>query len=233
MCGRYSLAPGDFSEIRLEFQVDLPFELAARYNIAPTWSPGYEPPIVVEPEPGRRELALARWWMIPATWRRPLQALPTAFNARAEELEQRAFWSRSFDARRCLVPSTGWREFRGPSGRREAHQFHLDRPVFAFAGLWDEWEAPDGQRVRSFAIVTVPANDVAAPIHDRMPLVVPAEHYAAWLNPELAGAPALAAVQSAGSPVLHRYQANPKGNDVRAEGPECIAPLAKRQGELF
>jgi len=235
MCGRYSLAPAEFSQIRIEFQVEAQFELSPRYNIAPTWSPGYEPPVLLQAPSGGREIALARWWMIPAAWRKPLTALPTSFNARAEDLAKKPFWSRSFERRRCLVPSTGWREFRGPAGHREAFQFHYDHALFAFAGLWDEWVAPGGDTVRSFAIVTVAANDMVAPIHDRMPLRVAPEFYAAWLDPELAGGPALEAVRSAplpGAPLSY-YQANPKGNNVRLEGPECILPVATEQLGLF
>src|ERR687897_569525 len=106
MCGRYSLATGEFSEIQLEFQVEVgPVAgssvserpaaespaIEPRYNIAPTWAPGHEPPIVLQNTSGERELALARWWLIPASWKRPLKMLPTAFNARAEELASKRF----------------------------------------------------------------------------------------------------------------------------------------------
>ncbi len=241
MCGRYSLAPAEFSQIQLEFRVQASlelvprynFELVPRYNIAPTWAPGFEPPIVFAGESGRRELALGRWWMIPSGWARPLQALPTAFNARAEELVQKPFWSRSFETRRCLVPATGWREFTGPSGCRRPFQFHYDHGLFAFAGVWDLWSSHEGDAVRSFAIVTVAANDMVAPVHDRMPLRVEPAEYAAWLDPTLSGAAALSVVRGASARPLSRYEADPIGNDGRLEGPECIAPARTRQLGLF
>jgi putative SOS response-associated peptidase YedK len=233
MCGRYSLAPGELSQIRLEFQVEAQFEYAPRFNIAPTWAGGYEPPIIYQEPAGPWQLGLARWWMIPSSWQRPLSALPTAFNARAEELAQKPFWSRSFDSRRCLVPATGWREFRGPSGQRQAFQFHFDHALIAFAGIWDTWASPEGDTVRSFAIVTVVANDMVAPIHDRMPLCVDPPLYAAWLDPASSGASALAQLRKAADRPLSFYESDPRGNSSRSEGPECIAPRVIRQLGLF
>jgi putative SOS response-associated peptidase YedK len=233
MCGRYSLATGEFSQIRLEFQVDIPFELEPRYNIAPTWTPGHEPPIVLTSSSGQRQLDVARWWMIPANWKRPLNVLPTAFNARAEELGTKRFWSRSFDARRCLVPTTGWREFTGPSGLRQPYHFHYDHGLFAFAGVWDEWLSPEGDPVRSFAIVTVAANDIVTPIHDRMPLRVEPEQYSEWLDPNVPGERALATLRRATAPRLQQYESDPSGNDVRREGPAVIAAVRQKQLGLF
>ncbi len=242
MCGRYSLAPDEFSQIQIEFRVEARLELARRYNIAPTWSPGYEPPIVHIGNDGVVELSLARWWMIPSSWARPLEALPTSFNARAEELGRRRFWKQSFDSRRCLVPATGWREFTagtprtpssGEKGHRDAFQFHYDHALFAFAGVWDLWKSPGGDEVRSFAIVTVEATEMVRPIHDRMPLVVNPEFYEAWLDPRLSGADALAGVRGAPAREPSFYEADPKGNDVRREGPECIARAPAKQMGLF
>jgi putative SOS response-associated peptidase YedK len=233
MCGRYSLAPGEFSQIHIEFRVDVQLELEPRYNIAPTWSAGHEPPIVLTNSSGQRELDVARWWMIPANWKLPLNKLPTAFNARAEDLGGKRFWSRSFDARRCLVPATGWREFTGPSGQRQPHHFHYDHALFAFAGIWDEWMSPEGENVRSFAIITVAANDMVTPIHDRMPLRIAPDVYSEWLDPGLSGERALDAARRAVSPPLQHFETDPAGNDVRREGPAIIAPLRQKQLGLF
>jgi putative SOS response-associated peptidase YedK len=131
------------------------------------------------------------------------------------------------------VPTTGWREFRGPSGRRQAFQFHQAPALFAFAGIWDVWVSPEGHPVRSFAIVTVEANDSVRPIHDRMPLRVDPASYASWLDPLVPGARALATVRARAERPLAVYEANPKGNDVRREGPECIAPASPAQRDLF
>lgn len=223
MCGRYSLAPAEFSELRLAFQVEAKLELSLRYNIAPSWSAGHEPPIVFETREAGRQLAAARWWLIPASWARPLQALPASFNARSEEIARKPFWSSSFETRRCLVPTTGWREFNGPRGQRSAFQFHYGHALFAFAGVWDRWTMPAGEVVQSFAILTVAANDRVSPVHDRMPLCLDPSVYDLWLDPKVSGAHALAAARAPAT-ALSMYAANPRGNDSRLEGPECIAP---------
>jgi putative SOS response-associated peptidase YedK len=161
----------------------------------------------------------------PENSRLPLAQLPTAFNARAEELGNKRLWSRSFNARRCLVPATGWREFTGASGQRQPHHFHYDHRLFAFAGIGDHWFSPDGVGVRSFAIVTVPANDTVTPVHDRMPLRAEPELYAQWLDPKVPGAEALLSLRNASSPSLDHYETVPLGND--AHRPDRIAPSAK------
>lgn len=232
MCGRYSLAPAEFSQLRLQFHIEVPFELSQRYNISPTWAPGHEAPIVVHSPEAGRQLALARWWLIPSGWSRPLKALPTSFNARAEELPSKPFFASSLSARRCLVPTTGWREFSGPRGQRRAFQFHYDHTLFAFAGLWDTWVSPEGQAVQSFAIVTVAANEAVSPVHDRMPLCLDPSLYGAWLDPSLPGEQALAAARAPAAP-LALYEADALGNDSRREGPECIAPARTQQLGLF
>lgn len=237
MCARYSLVPDEFRETRIEFKFDPHFTLA-RYNIAPSWAPGHEAPIVVSPIAGRQELVKARFWMIPGNWRRPLRGLPTAFNARSEDIATKPFWKGSFERKRCLVPTTGWREFQGPAGSKRAFQFHHDGG-FAFAGLWDEW-LPPGSRadepfpsVRSFSIITVPASQKVNPIHPRMPLRVAVGDYERWLDPAVDGPGALLSVLGNPLPEPVVYECDALGNDSRREGPECIAPVRKQQLDLF
>ena len=86
------------------------------FNIAPSHGPGFEQLIVVQKE-DRRVLRLARWWMIPGFWTKPLRELPTSFNARAEDVADKPFFRAAFASHRCLVPATGWREFK-PEGKK-------------------------------------------------------------------------------------------------------------------
>jgi putative SOS response-associated peptidase YedK len=226
MCGRFS-QEAELSEIKLELkveQLELFREFRPLYNIAPSYGPGSEQAFVVQTKDGKRALRLGRWWMIPHFWSKPLKALPAAFNARAEELEQKPFWRDAFRQHRCLVPATGWREFKAEGKKKQPYQFRLDRHVFAFAGLWSRWTSPDGELVESFAVVTTEPNATASPYHDRMPLVLPPELYASWLDPR-ADATALlleARTKSMQLP-LEVYPTNPLGNNVRFEGPEVVA----------
>src|SRR3954467_1577437 len=184
MCGRFS-QEAEMSEIKLVLQVEqleLFREFRPAYNIAPSYGPGAEQAFVVSDRHGKRALRLGRWWMIPHFWQKPLKSLPAAFNARAEELSQKSFWRQAFRDYRCLVPATGWREFRAEGKLKQPYQFRLETSPFAFAGLWSRWTSPDGELVDSFAIVTTPPNAVAQKYHDRMPLVLAPELHQGWLD---------------------------------------------------
>ncbi|HTM45317.1 MAG TPA: SOS response-associated peptidase [Polyangiaceae bacterium] len=225
MCGRYS-NKAEFSEIRLEFnidRVDLFREYHSSYNISPTYGPGYEQLIVVRGADGKREARLARWWMVPEFWKKPLKDLPTAFNARAEEVASKPFWKDAFRLRRCLVPATGWREFKPEGKAKQPYHFHLQQHLFAFAGLWSSWVSPDGECIDSFAIITTEANSIAAPIHSRMPLILPTASHSAWLDPKTDAGQLLAqACTQARSAHFDVHPSNPIANKSAFEGPEAI-----------
>lgn len=232
MCGRFS-QEASFSEIKLELgieQLELFREFRPLYNIAPSYGPGYEQLFVVNNREGQRALRLGRWWMIPHYWSKPLKTLPAAFNARAEDLQTKPFWRAQFEKYRCLVPATGWREFRPERGKKQPYQFRLQRHLFAFAGLWSRWVSPDGEVVESFAIVTTAPSEQAAEYHDRMPLVLPPELYQAWLDPHSDGATILSqACESASRLPLEVYPTNPLGNNARFEGPEVVERFEPEQ----
>jgi putative SOS response-associated peptidase YedK len=232
MCGRYTNHAA-FSEIQLAFRIDdvkAAVDYRAAYNISPSYGPGFEQAIVVQ-GPAGRELRLARWWFIPGFWKKPLKELPTAFNARAEELHSKAFWKEAFRSRRCLVPATGWREFRASPTlgvqrskvAKQPYHFHLQGELFAFAGIWSSWRSPEGTSIDSFAIITSEANAVAKAVHSRMPVVLPPTSYDAWLDPQRDPTLLLAEAIAAGTSLgIDIYPANPIGNKSGFEGVEAI-----------
>jgi putative SOS response-associated peptidase YedK len=225
MCGRFS-QEAELSEIKLELkleQLELFREFRPAYNIAPSYGPGAEQAFAVQTRDDKRVLRLGRWWMIPHFWSKPLKELPAAFNARAEELERKPFWRDALRSHRCLVPATGWREFKAEGKRKQPYQFRLEQQPFAFAGLWSRWTSPDGELIDSFTVITTAPSARAAEYHDRMPLVLPSDLYDAWLDPQ-ADAPQLlleARARIAALP-LDIYPTNPLGNNVRFEGPEVV-----------
>jgi putative SOS response-associated peptidase YedK len=241
MCGRYT-NDAELSDIKLAFgveQLELYREWKPTYNVAPSYGPGVEQLIVVQTKEGKRALRLGRFWLIPEHWKKPLKELPTAFNARAEELARRPLWKKPFASHRCLVPATGWREFRGDAGKKHAYHFHLARTLFAFAGICSTWTSPEGEAVDTFAIVTTEPTPLAASVHDRMPLVVTPERYADWLGASDPERVLAAAKHDAFELPLEVYESDPVGNNGRYEGPRVLerAPSdraeAPRQGELF
>ncbi len=234
MCGRYS-DTAELTDIRLTFQVEGEFTRRwhPAYNIAPSSSPGFEQLIVVAPT-DRRELRLGRFWFIPKFWKKPLNLMPSSFNARAEDLKARPFFRDALQSSRCLIPATGWREFVGVRGQKQPFHFQRDEPLFAFAGLWSVWTSPDGASVDSFAIITTAPSPVAAQVHDRMPLIMPSGLASAWLAPETDPQELLleAQAQSLTAP-LTVFASDPKGNSPRFEGPEVVRPAPVLQQRLF
>ncbi len=235
MCGRFS-KEAELSEIKLELkveQLELFREFRPLYNVAPSYNGGHEQLFVVKTREGARALRLGRWWMIPHFWKKPLKALPAAFNARAEDVPHKPMWRGAFERFRCLVPATGWREFRPEGKKKQPYQFRLpEQRLFAFAGLWSRWTSPDGELVESFAIITTAPSAQAAVIHDRMPLVLPAELHEGWLDRNSDGAAILrqAEERSLARP-LQIYPVNPRGNDARYEGPEVVEPYQPEPAE--
>lgn len=164
--------------------------LKARSNIAPTARVAAVRTIGREQGQGRA-LDLLRWGLVPA-WAKGLREVPHPINAKAETLAKSPMFRRLLGARRCLVPADGFFEWVGPKGGRRAVKIALkSSELFAFAGLWDAWQDPGGgPELLTCTIVTCPANELVAPIHDRMPVILRPEDEERWLLPTPEGAPA-------------------------------------------
>jgi putative SOS response-associated peptidase YedK len=218
MCGRYSftLPP---EAIRALFRVVTQLNLQPRYNIAPT-----QPVPVIGLEPGgERALKLFRWGLIPR-WSREMPKTAPLINARSEGIAGSRMFGEAFRKRRCLVPADGFFEWRRDKSDKQPWRIvDPHRPAFAFAGVWEGWRNPQGEMVRSFAIVTTEANEKLAPVHDRMPVMLWREDEDAWLDPGSAEPDLLAllAPYDAGSTELYRVDA--RVNSVKNDDPACLA----------
>ena len=179
MCGRYYST--------------LPTELVARWfritnaaaEMAPrqTVTPGTAAPVVrFNPQSRERALDCLRFGLVPH-WAKDPAVGARLFNARAESVAAKPSFREAFVKRRCLIPATAFYEGRKDTHPKQVYAIRLpDRELFAMAGLWEDWRTPEGAWLRSFAIVTTAANPLLAPIHDRMPVIVAPEDYAAWLG---------------------------------------------------
>lgn len=185
MCGRFTVTT-PIEELIRAFGFGSPeMPIPPRFNVAPT-----EPVAAILDEAPDR-LSLLRWGLIPS-WASEPSIGNRMINARVETLAEKPAFRRALEQRRCLVLADGFFEWRKEGKQRLPIWLRrADHRPFAFAGLWDEWRSPDGTRIRSCSIVTVPANDLVAPIHDRMPAILPPEHVADWLTAPTAEALAL------------------------------------------
>jgi putative SOS response-associated peptidase YedK len=220
VCGRYYRS-SDKQAIAESFQAQTTGDDLAcvpGYNIAPTTT---QPVIRQHRDSLVREIVSMRWGMVGYRSNGPDPKRST-FNARSESLEKNGLWRAPFYRRRCLVPADGWYEWFKPT--KEPWRFALkEGGPFAFAGIWDAWEnRADQQWLQSFAIVTVPANAVAASVHDRMPAILHPADYDRWLDREEIERPPTDLLHSTESTAMLRFHADPKVGDVRNQGPELL-----------
>ena len=222
MCGRYTLTTPGGRALAERFDVGDPEQLdtatLGRFNVCPT------EPIGIVTEDGPRAAQTVRWGLVPP-WARELGKGFQPINARAETAATKApfaeLWERP--ERRCLVLADGWYEWlkaEKKGGERIPFRYTVDDGApFAFAGLWGRRRI-GSELVHSALILTTAANAVAAPVHDRMPVVLAGpEEEAAWLAGESDGLLGpLAAGRTAVAP------ANPAVNKAGVEGPELLVP---------
>jgi putative SOS response-associated peptidase YedK len=174
MCGRYSFAAED-ALILERFGVRVRTAIyKARYNCAPTQN------LAIIAGNAPEELQFFRWGLIPS-WARDPSIGNKMINARAETLEEKPSFKNAFRNRRCLVPATGFFEWKR-DGRVPWHIRLKTGEPFCFAGLWDKWLAPDGEILHSFTIITTSPNKLMEPIHDRMPVILHPKDERLWLS---------------------------------------------------
>ena len=237
MCGRY-VRRSDKQKIAEYFHAEpRPAELPmpdADYNIAPTT---YQPIIRQSRESGEREMVLARWGLVPFFTKElnDIKGLST-INARSETITKAPTWREPFKKRRCLIPANAFIEWpKEGKAPKQPYVFELaNASPFAFAGLWDAWKDKDGHWLQSFAIVTTEANELMARIHPRMPVILHTRDYDRWLDRDETERLPIDLLRPFESEEMEVYEANPKVNNVRNNGPEMmrLAEAAAVEGEL-
>lgn len=219
MCGRYRLSQVERIEHALE--PEQVFGLTPRYNIAPT-----QPVPIVRQDDGRRTMAMVRWGLVPF-WAKDVSIGSRMINARSETVLQKPAFRGCFAKRRCLIPADGFYEWAKSGARKRPFHFGMkDDSLFAFAGLWDCWKPSDGVAVESCTILTTSANSLVADLHDRMPVILPREHYEAWLAAPPSEASRLVDLLAPFEASLMRgYEVSPLVNKPENDSPDCIVPI--------
>lgn len=226
MCGRFvSTSPPD--ELAAYFGVDQVADavLEPNYNVAPT----QDVYAVVEDE-HERHLDAFFWGLVPS-WAEDAKIGSRLINARAETLARKNAFKRPFAARRCLVPADGfyeWKKLDGAARKPRKQPLFIrraDGAPLALAGLWSVWRGPDGDQppLRSLTIVTTKPNATMATVHDRMPVILPEDTWATWLDRDNQDLDALQQLLvPAADDLLTLTPVSTSVNNVRNNGPELV-----------
>ena len=189
ICGRFTLRTPADELARLFTDLHCP-DLGLfrpRFNIAPTQN--VLAVRAVPHGPGQTvqgcEFVTLRWGLIPS-WSKSLTG-PPLFNARSETVAEKPSFRTAFRRRRCLILADGFYEWQVLTPKQKQPQYITLRSgqPFAFAGLWESWQPPDGSRIDSCTILTTAANALMQQFHDRMPVILSPAEFAQWLDPEL------------------------------------------------
>jgi putative SOS response-associated peptidase YedK len=199
MCGRYVLFHGAYvfeattAETRIDMSRVAEWMAKPHYNIKPT-----QRVAAIVSREGEAAAFPMRWGIIPRgtnpnrlTGAEGAKRLPALINARDDRLGEAWPYKLLFKSNRCLIPASGFYEWKKPNPGPEKSAKKTKRPhyirmrseePFMFAGLWDSWTDPDGNKIASCTIVTTQPNGLVEPIHDRMPVILPADARREWLQ---------------------------------------------------
>lgn len=225
MCGRFTLTIPDYDTLADALGVTADPAQAAlyrpRYNVAPT-----DPHWIVRVKEGRRQLLPAKWGLV-NSWAKDASGAARQINARAETVPTRPAFRDAFEKRRCVVPTDGFFEWIGDKGARRPVWFHPPAGgLLLLAGLYESWRDPvtDAWQ-RTFSIVTVGANELVAPVHDRMPAVLVGGAVQEWMaspgdSDHLARLEALLAPAPLGT--LAATPVSSRANSVKNDDPACL-----------
>ena len=214
MCGRFAFYSPHEAVTRLFGVVDAP-EVEPRYNIAPTQFVA-----AVRETGGPREVAMLYWGLVPS-WAKEKSIGARMINARSETLAAKPSFRNAYKRRRCLVLADGYYEWQRSGAIKQPYfiSFAAGEP-FGMAGLWERWRDPgSGEPLESCCIVTTSPAPAVAHVHDRMPVIIPPDAYAEWLDPDNAATDRLARLLvPCEAPGLQARPVSRRVNDARNQG---------------
>lgn len=221
MCGRYAFT-GFSEELIRAYDIEQA-KLRPRYNIGPTQ---YAPVVLADPETGKPVMQELYWGLVPK-WAKDKKIGVRSINARAETVDEKPTFKSAFRHHRCLVPATGFYEWKREGKTRTPYYFtpsHAEATL-VFAGLWEEWNHR-GETLWSFTILTTEPNHLMKLIHDRMPVILSHRDWKRWLDPKIQTRFELEdLLHPCHDDYLQCWEVNSFVNNVRNDGPECVKKL--------
>src|SRR5262245_18396385 len=217
MCGRFTRFHKP-EEIAERFDVTTIEEAAApRYNIAPSQII----PVIRQVE--NREMIPCKWGLVPF-WAKDPKIGYKMINAKSETLAQKPAFKNALARRRCLIPADGFYEWQKlEKGQKQPLYIRLHgNKLFAFAGLYEDWKSPEGEKLRTFTIITVEPNELVSKIHNRMPAILKPEEEAVWLNSQTPVTDIVSLLRPYPASEMETYPVSRAVNTPSFDDPSCI-----------
>ena len=230
MCGRFTQSQSA-TTLAATFHLAAVPDLPPRYNIAPTQPvtailATSEPAAEQTSDRAEWQIRQLRWGLIPS-WAKDMSMGARMINARAETVAEKPAFRSAFRQRRCLLVADGFYEWQRLEGKKQPFYFRLqDQQPFAFAGLWEHWQSPEGDSIDSCTILTTQANELLSSIHDRMPVILPPSSYDLWLDRTVRQPEQLQSLlQPYPAEAMTAYPVSTKVNSPAYDRAECINSL--------
>ena len=220
MCGRFEI----HSAMELIAQIfginEWEIDYRPNYNVAPSQD------ILLVKNEGKRRLVRSRWGFVPS-WSKDLASGYKMINARAETLAEKRSFKTAFEKQRCLVVADGFFEWKKEGAVKKPYYIRLKSgKPFGFAGLYNVWTSPDGEKITTSTIITTDANELLQPIHNRMPVITPVDKYDEWLDPSINDKDILTPIlKPFPSDEMEFYRVTSKMSSVKNNNPENIKQM--------
>lgn len=216
MCGRYTQTHSG-ADLADTFQLTTVPAPLPRYNIAPS-----QPVSAII---AGREYRVFQWGLVPS-WAKDYKIGYKLINARSETVAEKPSFRAAFKRRRCLIPADGFYEWQRTASNKKKQPFYIHlikSPIFAFAGLWEQWEGGDGSYLETCTILTTAPNELMEPIHNRMPVIIPQPDYDRWLTASPSQVHEL--MQPYSADAMAAYPVSTLVNSPSNDVPGCMTPL--------
>jgi putative SOS response-associated peptidase YedK len=223
MCGRFTQTASP-EVIAEQFKITNPPLFTPRYNIAPSQPIAA---IRIDADTATRTLVMLRWGLIPS-WAKDPKIGNQCINAKAETVAEKPSFRSAFKKRRCLVIATGFYEWQVQGRAKQPIWIGLrSKRPFAFAGLWEQWKPAEGEPLETCTIITTEPNDLMAPIHNRMPVILSPASYDQWLDLSFQHVePLKALLRPYPSEELTAYPVSTLVNNPRHDASQCLEPVS-------